>query len=29
VENLKVATWDVRGIANKELELAKIFEESK
>jgi hypothetical protein len=29
VGNLKVATWNVRGIANKELELTKIFEEKK
>jgi hypothetical protein len=29
VENLKVATWNIRGMTNKELERVRIFEEKK
>jgi hypothetical protein len=29
VENLKVATWNVRGMTNKQLECVRIFEEKK
>lgn len=28
-DNLKIATWNVRGIMNKELELTRIFEEKQ